>query len=116
MKYDADTPLGLDWAGYVEVRRAYDWDPGAYLAGVPGSAVRGVEAPLWTETIDDLGGHGVHGVPAAAGGRGAGVVAGVDARLGRVSGRGSPRRGRGGRRWGSDFYRSPQVRRGRRRG
>ncbi|GAQ65668.1 beta-N-acetylhexosaminidase [Streptomyces scabiei] len=51
MKYDKDTPLGLDWAGYVDVRRAYDWDPGAYLAGVPGAAVRGVEAPLWTETI-----------------------------------------------------------------
>ncbi|MFJ7048013.1 beta-N-acetylhexosaminidase [Streptomyces sp. NPDC101112] len=55
MKYDKDTRLGLDWAGYVEVRRSYDWDPGAYLAGagagVPGSAVRGVEAPLWTETI-----------------------------------------------------------------
>ncbi len=51
MKYDKDTPLGLDWAGYVDVRRAYDWDPGAYLAGVPGAAIRGVEAPLWTETI-----------------------------------------------------------------
>ncbi|MES5823468.1 beta-N-acetylhexosaminidase [Streptomyces sp. RG80] len=51
MKYTADTPLGLDWAGLVEVKRAYDWDPGDYLPGVPGSAVRGVEAPLWTETI-----------------------------------------------------------------
>ncbi|MFJ3665349.1 beta-N-acetylhexosaminidase [Streptomyces sp. NPDC090106] len=51
MKYDADTPLGQDWAGLVDVRRAYDWDPGDYLPGVPGSAVRGVEAPLWTETI-----------------------------------------------------------------
>ncbi|MEU1037078.1 beta-N-acetylhexosaminidase [Streptomyces sp. NPDC005551] len=51
MKYTADTPLGLDWAGLVEVRRAYDWDPGSYLPGVPASAVRGVEAPLWTETI-----------------------------------------------------------------
>ncbi|MHB9861540.1 beta-N-acetylhexosaminidase [Streptomyces sp. YIM S03343] len=51
MKYTADTPLGQDWAGLVEVRRSYDWDPGAYLAGLPGSAVRGVEAPLWTETV-----------------------------------------------------------------
>ncbi|WP_328503014.1 beta-N-acetylhexosaminidase [Streptomyces sp. NBC_00457] len=51
MKYDANTPLGLSWAGYVEVQRAYDWDPGDYLAGVPASAVRGVEAPLWSETI-----------------------------------------------------------------
>ncbi|MEU5692318.1 family 20 glycosylhydrolase [Actinosynnema sp. NPDC020468] len=51
MKYDASTPLGLKWAGYVEVRTAYDWNPGAYLTGVPESSVRGVEAPLWTETI-----------------------------------------------------------------
>ncbi|GAA2256191.1 beta-N-acetylhexosaminidase [Streptomyces ruber] len=53
MKYDEDTPLGLDWAGLVDVRRSYDWDPGSYLPGVPASAVRGVEAPLWTETLDD---------------------------------------------------------------
>ncbi|TPQ23019.1 beta-N-acetylhexosaminidase [Streptomyces sporangiiformans] len=51
MKYDKDTPLGLDWAGHVEARRSYDWDPGNYLPGAPGSAIQGVEAPLWTETI-----------------------------------------------------------------
>ncbi|MGW6552686.1 family 20 glycosylhydrolase, partial [Streptomyces sp. NPDC055051] len=51
MKYDADTPLGLRWAGTVSVRRAYEWDPGTHLPGVPESAVRGVEAPLWTETL-----------------------------------------------------------------
>ncbi|MFI7414818.1 beta-N-acetylhexosaminidase [Streptomyces sp. NPDC049627] len=51
MKYTADTPLGLDWAGLVEVKRSYDWDPGNYLPGAPSSAIRGVEAPLWTETI-----------------------------------------------------------------
>jgi hexosaminidase len=51
MKYDRTTPLGLSWAGYVEVRKSYDWDPGAYLPGAPASAVRGVEAPMWTETL-----------------------------------------------------------------
>ncbi|MYT22009.1 family 20 glycosylhydrolase [Streptomyces sp. SID7760] len=53
MKYDAATRPGLAWAGFVPVRRAYDWDPGTYLAaaGVPESAVLGVEAPLWTEAI-----------------------------------------------------------------
>ncbi|MCD9141618.1 beta-N-acetylhexosaminidase [Streptomyces albireticuli] len=51
MKYTKDTPLGLEWAGLVEVRRSYDWDPGSYLPGVPESAVAGVEAPLWTETV-----------------------------------------------------------------
>ncbi|GAA4918770.1 beta-N-acetylhexosaminidase [Streptomyces coeruleoprunus] len=51
MKYTKDTPLGLAWAGYVEVRRSYDWDPGGYLPGAPPSAIAGVEAPLWTETV-----------------------------------------------------------------
>ncbi|MEU7601992.1 beta-N-acetylhexosaminidase [Streptomyces sp. NPDC041003] len=51
MKYEAATKPGLAWAGYVPVRRAYSWNPGAYLAGVPESAVLGVEAPLWTENV-----------------------------------------------------------------
>ncbi|GAB2597784.1 beta-N-acetylhexosaminidase [Streptomyces capparidis] len=51
MKYDPATPLGLNWAGYVEVRQSYDWDPATYVQGAPASAVLGVEAPLWTETI-----------------------------------------------------------------
>ncbi|MFJ7259521.1 beta-N-acetylhexosaminidase [Streptomyces globosus] len=51
MKYDAATKPGLSWAGYVPVRRACEWDPGAYLAGLPAEAVLGVEAPLWTETV-----------------------------------------------------------------
>ncbi|MDG9714054.1 beta-N-acetylhexosaminidase [Streptomyces sp. DH10] len=55
MKYTKDTPLGLSWAGYVEVRRSYDWDPGAYLPGVPAGAVRGVEAPMWSETLETSG-------------------------------------------------------------
>ncbi|MGW7516016.1 family 20 glycosylhydrolase [Streptomyces sp. NPDC054796] len=52
MKYDKDTPYGLSWAGYVEVRQSYDWDPGSYVKGAPGEAVLGVEAPLWSETLD----------------------------------------------------------------
>ncbi|MER7463435.1 beta-N-acetylhexosaminidase [Streptomyces sp. NPDC097981] len=51
MKYDTTTKQGLAWAGYVPVRRSYEWNPGAYLTGVPQSSVLGVEAPLWTETI-----------------------------------------------------------------
>ncbi|PKW07986.1 hexosaminidase [Streptomyces sp. 1222.5] len=51
MKYTKDTRLGTKWAGMVEVKRSYDWNPGAYLPGVPASAIRGVEAPLWTETV-----------------------------------------------------------------
>ena len=57
MKYTKETPLGLAWAGYVEVQRSYDWNPATYLPGAPADSVRGVEAPLWTETLattDDL--------------------------------------------------------------
>ncbi|MGN9765474.1 beta-N-acetylhexosaminidase [Micromonospora sp. SD12] len=51
MKYAPDTPIGHDWAGLIDVRRAYDWDPGTHVAGVPADAVLGVEAPLWTESV-----------------------------------------------------------------
>ena len=51
MKYNKNTKLGQDWAGLVEVKDAYGWNPGAYLNGVTEANVRGVEAPLWTETI-----------------------------------------------------------------
>ena len=51
MKYDATTAIGLSWAGYVDVSTAYDWDPATAAAGVPESAILGVEAPLWSETL-----------------------------------------------------------------
>ncbi|SCL67969.1 hexosaminidase [Micromonospora citrea] len=51
MKYAADTPIGHDWAGLIDLRRSYDWDPGAHVADVPAEAVLGVEAPLWTESV-----------------------------------------------------------------
>ncbi|WP_346097621.1 beta-N-acetylhexosaminidase [Streptomyces olivaceiscleroticus] len=51
MQYTKDTPWGLHWAGYVSVRRSYDWDPGSYLPGAPAGSVLGVEAPLWSETL-----------------------------------------------------------------
>lgn len=52
MKYDADTELGQDWAGHVTVRDAYDWDPVAVIDGVEENRVLGVEAALWTETVE----------------------------------------------------------------
>jgi hexosaminidase len=54
MKYDADTRLGLDWAGLIEVQDAYGWDPAAHVEGVGEAAVLGVEAPLWSETLRTL--------------------------------------------------------------
>ncbi len=54
MKYEPDFPLGQDWAGLIDVRDAYDWDPGTLVPGVAEEDVVGVEAPLWTETIETL--------------------------------------------------------------
>ncbi|MFJ5620093.1 beta-N-acetylhexosaminidase [Micromonospora sp. NPDC093243] len=54
MKYAPDTPIGHDWAGLIDVRRAYEWDPGTHVTGVPAEAVLGVEAPLWTESVTTL--------------------------------------------------------------
>ncbi|WP_433529447.1 beta-N-acetylhexosaminidase [Micromonospora sp. CA-263727] len=54
MKYAPETPIGQDWAGLIDVRRAYDWNPAAHLTDVPAEAVLGVEAPLWTESVTTL--------------------------------------------------------------
>src|SRR3712207_3135508 len=54
MKYDKSTKLGLSWAGLVEVKDAYDWDPAQRLPGVGEESVLGVEAPLWSETLRSL--------------------------------------------------------------
>ncbi|WAL66555.1 beta-N-acetylhexosaminidase [Amycolatopsis cynarae] len=51
MQYNAGSPLGLHWAGYVEVKDAYDWDPATAVQGVGEESVAGVEAPLWSETL-----------------------------------------------------------------
>lgn len=51
MRYDAATPVGLEWAGHVEVRDSYEWEPLEVLPGVPADRVLGVEAALWTETV-----------------------------------------------------------------
>jgi hexosaminidase len=57
MKYDSTTKLGLHWAGYIEVKDGYNWDPATYMNGITEGNIIGVEAPLWTETIltlDDI--------------------------------------------------------------
>src|SRR5262249_62279952 len=54
MKSTPSTPPGQDWAGHIEVKKAYDWDPASYLPGVGEADIVGVEAPLWTETIRTL--------------------------------------------------------------
>ncbi|GAA5038739.1 beta-N-acetylhexosaminidase [Microbacterium fluvii] len=54
MKYAADAPLGLQWAGIVPARQAYEWDPASVVDGVSDAEILGVEAPLWAETLSTL--------------------------------------------------------------
>jgi hexosaminidase len=51
MQYAPGRTLGQDWAGYVELRDAYEWDPAATIPGLDPAAVIGVEAAIWTETL-----------------------------------------------------------------
>jgi hexosaminidase len=54
MKYDPSTPLGQNWAGYIDEQTAYSWDPASVLAGVTDAQLVGLEAPLWSETLVTL--------------------------------------------------------------
>lgn len=51
MKYNKDTPYGTDWAGYIDVKTAYDFDLTDYA---PKDLILGIEAPLWSEFIPDI--------------------------------------------------------------
>lgn len=61
MKYDPSTPLGLTWAGYLPLSKAYDWNPSDVTSGILAangltSAITtdpaiGVEAALWADTV-----------------------------------------------------------------
>jgi hexosaminidase len=54
MKYDASSPLGLQWAGFTNVQDSYAWDPARQVSGVGAKDVLGVEAPLWGETVRSI--------------------------------------------------------------
>ncbi len=54
MQYDSLTPLGLHWAGFTNLKKAYQWKPETLVANVPKSAILGIEAPLWSETLENI--------------------------------------------------------------
>ena len=54
MKYDSTTKLGLNWAAYIEVDQAYNWDPVNYTKGLKRKNILGIESPLWSETVTTL--------------------------------------------------------------
>ena len=53
-KYDENTRIGLTWAATIEVDQGYNWDPSTFLEGVDESQISGMEAALWTETVEDM--------------------------------------------------------------
>jgi hexosaminidase len=57
MQYDSTSRIGLHWAAYIEVDSAYQWDPANLVPGIGREQIKGVEAPLWSETVvtmDDI--------------------------------------------------------------
>jgi hexosaminidase len=108
MKYNASTPLGLNWAGFIEVRDAYEWNPASHVTGVGEAAVLGVEAPLWSETLRTLDNIEFMAFPRLA----AIAELGWSPPASHDWAAFSNRLGGFGPRWtlqGVDFYRSPQV-------
>ncbi|HYC51879.1 MAG TPA: family 20 glycosylhydrolase, partial [Gemmatimonadaceae bacterium] len=55
MKYNDATELGLKWGGLIEVQTVYDWDPALYNPGTRETDIAGVEAPIWAETLRNIG-------------------------------------------------------------
>ena len=53
MQYDSTSRIGLHWAAYIELDSAYLWDPATYSPSIQKSDILGVEAPLWTETVEN---------------------------------------------------------------
>ena len=54
MKYNEKCKLGLHWAGYTEIDKAYNWDPANFVEGIDKNNILGIEACLWTETIKNI--------------------------------------------------------------
>ena len=50
IKYDPTTPVGQSYIGFTSVQKAYEWSP--LGAAFDEDDVVGMEAPLWTETVD----------------------------------------------------------------
>jgi len=53
-QYDSTTRIGLHWAGYLEVDKAYNWNPATLVPGVGKENILGVEAPMWSETVTNM--------------------------------------------------------------
>ncbi|HAH22310.1 MAG TPA: beta-N-acetylhexosaminidase [Prolixibacteraceae bacterium] len=54
MQYDSTSTYGLHWAAYIEVDKAYNWDPATLVPEIKKENIIGIEAALWSETISKL--------------------------------------------------------------
>lgn len=54
MKYDSTSAYGLNWAGFTNVEKSYQWLPDTVVSETKQHLVFGIEAPLWSETITHL--------------------------------------------------------------
>lgn len=54
MHYPDETRLGQAWAGSISLAASYEWDPATLVEGIAESQLLGVEAPVWTETLETL--------------------------------------------------------------
>lgn len=54
MQYDSTSRIGLHWAAYIEVDSSYIWDPAKLVPNIGRDQILGVEAPLWTETVETM--------------------------------------------------------------
>ncbi|WP_149304828.1 family 20 glycosylhydrolase [Pareuzebyella sediminis] len=54
MQYDSLSKYGLHWAAYIPTDSAYTWSPQNY-EGIPVESILGIEAPLWSETVGEIG-------------------------------------------------------------
>lgn len=54
MKYNESSPLGLNWAAYIELDSAYLWNPSKLVDGINREDILGIESPLWGETIETM--------------------------------------------------------------
>lgn len=54
MKYDSNTERGYNWAAYIEVDDAYNWDPVTQIPELSREGIVGVETPIWGETLRDF--------------------------------------------------------------
>ena len=108
MKYNPSTAVGLTWAGIADVRTSYDWTVEELFGILPEGSIEGVEAPLWSETIDDI-----HDIEYLAYPRLAGAAEiGWSPESGRSWDEYKVRLGAQAPRWtalGVNFYRSPDV-------